>query len=101
VGASFQARLEHNHALLLVLLNLLVSVCNLTHPFFLSSWDQVKAKKEGYDNVLYLDAVEAKYLEEVGTSNVFVVKGKTIYTPGVSLTHVNLKTKTKTKPPNV
>lgn len=45
---------------------------------------QVRAKKEGYDNVLYLSAdAEGKYLEEVGTSNIFVVKGKTIYTPGV------------------
>lgn len=44
---------------------------------------QVKAKKEGFDNVLYLDASEAKYLEEVGTSNVFVVKGDTIHTPGL------------------
>lgn len=44
---------------------------------------QALAKKEGFDNVLYLDAAEYKYLEEVGTSNVFVVKGDTIYTPGV------------------
>jgi len=42
---------------------------------------QYNAKKEGYDNVLFLDAAEKKYLEEVGTSNIFVVKGKTIYTP--------------------
>uniref|UniRef100_A0A6U4HXF8 Branched-chain-amino-acid transaminase n=1 Tax=Hemiselmis andersenii TaxID=464988 RepID=A0A6U4HXF8_HEMAN len=44
---------------------------------------QAKAKAEGFDNVLYLDAKEGKYLEEVGTSNVFVVKGKTIHTPGL------------------
>jgi len=45
---------------------------------------QAKAKAEGFDNVLYLDAKEGKYLEEVGTSNVFVVKGKTIHTPGLT-----------------
>ncbi len=28
--------------------------------------------------MLYLDADEKKYLEEVGTSNVFLVKGKTV-----------------------
>jgi branched-subunit amino acid aminotransferase/4-amino-4-deoxychorismate lyase len=36
--------------------------------------------------VLYLDADEKKYLEEVGTSNVFLVKGKTVMTtPGFRL----------------
>jgi len=45
---------------------------------------QKKAKDEGFDNVLYLDAEEQKYLEEVGTSNVFVVKGKTVWTPALN-----------------
>jgi len=44
---------------------------------------QMLAKKAGFDNVLYLDAEEQKYIEEVGTSNVFVVMGKTIMTPGL------------------
>lgn len=44
---------------------------------------QTMAKKEGFDNVIYLDAAEKKYLEEVGTSNIFVRKGDTIYTPGL------------------
>ncbi|EKX44262.1 hypothetical protein GUITHDRAFT_159741 [Guillardia theta CCMP2712] len=44
---------------------------------------QTIAKKEGFDNVIYLDASEQKYLEEVGTSNIFVVKGKKIYTPAL------------------
>ena len=39
---------------------------------------QKESKKAGFDNVLYLDADEKKYLEEVGTSNVFLVKGKTV-----------------------
>jgi len=42
---------------------------------------QVNAKKAGFDNVLYLDSHEAKYLEEVGTSNVFLVKDGKVYTP--------------------
>lgn len=44
---------------------------------------QTNAKKLGFDNVIYLDAAEKKYLEEVGTSNIFIVKGDTIYTPGL------------------
>lgn len=44
---------------------------------------QKKSKEEGFDNCLYLDAEEQKYLEEIGTSNIFVVKGKTIMTPAV------------------
>ncbi len=39
------------------------------------------AKGEGFDNMVYLDAAEQKYLEEIGTSNVFVVKGNTVMTP--------------------
>lgn len=47
---------------------------------------QKESKKAGFDNVLYLDADEKKYLEEVGTSNVFLVKGKTVMTtPGFRL----------------
>ena len=44
---------------------------------------QKKAKEEGFDNVIYLDAAEKKYLEEVGTSNVFIVKGKKVLTPAL------------------
>jgi len=44
---------------------------------------QKLAKEAGFDNVLYLDAEEQKYLEEVGTSNVFLVKGKTVMTPAI------------------
>lgn len=47
---------------------------------------QLAAKKSGYADVVYLDAKEDKYLEEVSSCNIFVVKGKTIRTPplGVS-----------------
>mmetsp|Transcript_11820 Transcript_11820/g.29913 ORF Transcript_11820/g.29913 Transcript_11820/m.29913 type:complete len:419 (-) Transcript_11820:183-1439(-) len=44
---------------------------------------QLAAKKEGYSDVLYLDAKSDNYLEEVSSCNIFVVKGKTISTPGL------------------
>jgi branched-chain amino acid aminotransferase len=44
---------------------------------------QLAAKKEGYSDVIYLDAVENKYIEEVSSCNFFCVKGKTIATPGL------------------
>jgi len=42
---------------------------------------QALAKKEGFDNVIFLDAEEGKYVEEVSTSNVFIVKDGVVYTP--------------------
>ncbi|KAL8167676.1 hypothetical protein V2J09_009175 [Rumex salicifolius] len=44
---------------------------------------QTAAKAKGYSDVLYLDCVEKKYLEEVSSCNVFVVKGNVIATPAV------------------
>ena len=44
---------------------------------------QKEAKEQGFDNVIFLDSDEGKYIEEVSTSNVFVVKDKVVYTPGV------------------
>jgi branched-chain amino acid aminotransferase len=41
--------------------------------------DDVRAR--GYEQVLWLDAVEHKYLEEVGTMNLFVVIGDELATP--------------------
>ncbi|EAY79437.1 hypothetical protein OsI_34568 [Oryza sativa Indica Group] len=41
------------------------------------------AKEKGYSDVLYLDAVHKKYLEEVSSCNIFVVKGNVISTPAV------------------
>jgi branched-chain amino acid aminotransferase len=40
-----------------------------------------RAKAKGYAQVLWLDAAEHKYLEEVGTMNVFVQIGDMLYTP--------------------
>ena len=44
---------------------------------------QLKAKEEGYSDVIYLDAVNNKYIEEVSSCNFFVVKGKKIATPAL------------------
>uniref|UniRef100_A0A7C9D940 Branched-chain-amino-acid aminotransferase n=1 Tax=Opuntia streptacantha TaxID=393608 RepID=A0A7C9D940_OPUST len=41
------------------------------------------AKANGYSDVLYLDCVHKKYLEEVSSCNVFVVKGNKISTPAI------------------
>ena len=46
---------------------------------------QLAAKKEGYSDVVYLDAKTDTYLEEVSSCNIFVVKGKTIRTPPLSV----------------
>ncbi|KAH0707581.1 hypothetical protein KY290_012486 [Solanum tuberosum] len=43
-----------------------------------------KAKERGYSDVLYLDSVNKKYIEEVSASNIFLVKGKNISTPVAS-----------------
>ena len=40
-----------------------------------------EAQQKGYTQVLWLDAVERKYIEEVGTSNIFIVINDEIITP--------------------
>jgi branched-chain amino acid aminotransferase len=40
-----------------------------------------EAKRKGYDQVLWTDAHEHKYVQEIGVMNVFFVIGKTAYTP--------------------
>ena len=42
-----------------------------------------EAKKKGYDQVLWTDAFEHKYVQEIGTMNVFFVIGNTAITPGL------------------
>ena len=42
---------------------------------------QVKAHDEGYSQVLWLDGVHRKYIEEVGSMNVMFKVGNTIITP--------------------
>ena len=43
-----------------------------------------KAKKDGYDQVLWLDGATHEHIEEVGTMNLFVLIGKTLVTPPLS-----------------
>ncbi len=42
-----------------------------------------KAKEKGFSQVLWLDAAERKYVEEVGTMNIFFVIGDEVITPPV------------------
>ena len=42
-----------------------------------------QAKKIGYDQVLWTDALEHKYIQECGTMNVFFIINKTAYTPSL------------------
>ncbi|MEJ2033021.1 MAG: branched-chain amino acid aminotransferase [Deltaproteobacteria bacterium] len=44
----------------------------------------VEAQQEGYTQVLWLDAVERRYIEEVGTSNIFFVINGEVITPALS-----------------
>ena len=39
------------------------------------------AKKKGYDQILWMDANEHKYVQEIGTMNVFFVIGNKVLTP--------------------
>lgn len=41
----------------------------------------MQAKKQGYDQILWVDGYEHKYLQECGTMNVFVIIGNTAITP--------------------
>jgi branched-chain amino acid aminotransferase len=44
-----------------------------------------KARKKGYSQVLWLDAVEGRFIEEVGAMNIcFVYEGKRVVTPPLS-----------------
>ncbi|XP_022132131.1 branched-chain amino acid aminotransferase 1, mitochondrial-like isoform X2 [Momordica charantia] len=43
-----------------------------------------RAKGQGFSDVLYLDSVNKKNLEEVSSCNIFVVKGNVISTPGTN-----------------
>lgn len=46
-----------------------------------SMYPTAEAKKKGYDQVLWTDAVEHKYVQEIGTMNVFFIIGNTAWTP--------------------
>ena len=42
-----------------------------------------EAKRKGYDQVLWMDAFEHKYVQECGTMNIFFIIGDTAITPGL------------------
>jgi branched-chain amino acid aminotransferase len=43
-----------------------------------------EAKQKGYDQVLWTDALEHKYVQEIGTMNVFFIIGNTAVTPDLN-----------------
>jgi branched-chain amino acid aminotransferase len=49
-----------------------------------SMYVTAEAKKKGYDQVLWTDVYEHKYVQEIGTMNVFFVIGDTAVTPDLS-----------------
>lgn len=44
---------------------------------------QAAAKAAGFSDVVYLDAVHDRFLEEVSSCNIFIVSGTTIRTPAL------------------
>ena len=42
-----------------------------------------EAKRKGYDQVLWMDAIEHKYVQECGTMNIFFLIGNKAITPGL------------------
>lgn len=46
-----------------------------------SMYPTAKAKALGYDQVLWMDAIERRYVQEIGTMNVFFIIGNTAVTP--------------------
>jgi branched-chain amino acid aminotransferase len=41
----------------------------------------MEAKRAGYDQIMWLDALEFKYVQEIGTMNIFFVVGDKVVTP--------------------
>ena len=48
-----------------------------------SLYPLMEAKKQGYDEVIYLDAKHERQIEEVGSANVFIVKDNVLKTPNL------------------
>ena len=46
-------------------------------------YPSAQANKKGYDQVLWMDAIEHKYVQECGTMNIFFIIGNTVITPGL------------------
>ena len=49
-----------------------------------SLYPLTEAKNSGFDEVIYLDAKKEKFVEEVGSANLFSLKGNTLKTPKLS-----------------
>lgn len=49
-----------------------------------SMYPMTEVRKMGYDQILWMDGIEHKYVQEIGTMNVFFVIGDTIVTPELS-----------------
>ena len=49
----------------------------------MSMYPTQEIKKMGYDQILWTDGFEHKYVQEIGTMNVFFVIGDTVITPGI------------------
>ena len=49
-----------------------------------SLYPLTQAKKEGYDEVIYLDSVDGQRIEELGSANLFICKDGVIKTPKLS-----------------
>ena len=48
-----------------------------------SLFPQKMVKKEGFDEAIYLNAANEKFIEEVGSANLFAIKDKVLMTPSV------------------
>ena len=51
-----------------------------------SMYPMTEVRKKGYDQILWMDGIEHKYVQEIGTMNVFFVLGDKIITPDLSET---------------
>ena len=58
-----------------------VGECKCAGNYAASLMAQREAQKEGYTQVLWLDAIEQKYIEEVGTMNIFIRFKDEVATP--------------------
>ena len=61
-----------------------IGYCKAAGNYAASLFASKIAMEKGYTQVLWLDAVERKYVEEVGTSNIFFLIGDELITPPLS-----------------
>jgi len=61
-----------------------IGYCKAAGNYAASFYAGEEASNMGYTQVLWLDAKERKYVEEVGTSNIFFVIGNELITPPLS-----------------